>query len=150
MSAALPYESIELAIARLIRDIQTAKKEGRPPPDVLAGILYPGMERLLQMFIRDKLSDCTDIVYNSDLAKSLISLDNFTDILTENAVSEVNKARPIQVTDKSRFGVHMETIGLNIGWSSDQRNRSIVPDGNVIVLATLTAFIAALFLMKQT
>lgn len=63
-------------------------------------------------------------------------------------LTEVDRARPIKITDSTRFGRHMESLGLSLGYQQNTSNRTLQPDGNVLVLSLLSAFLVFLFLRK--
>jgi hypothetical protein len=116
------------------------------------------------LFIKENLSDCSDITYNEQLAKSIISVEDFSDLSSPDNMNEyvvrkhirnimkfylteVKRARKIEIKDKQKFGLHMESIGLNIGWSNETATKSYIPDGNVVVMAALTVMIV--YLLKK-
>lgn len=149
--------TFEIVMHKFIAELRTSIGTD----DRLGRVVMPGMERLVEAFVRESLEPCSDISFNVNLAKSLISIEDFNDLdgstneyvirkhtrsIIRAYVSEVNKARPIGIKDKSAFGIHMESIGLNIGFSADSRGdaRSAVPDGNVIVMSALTLTIVVL------
>jgi hypothetical protein len=139
----------------------------RAADNLLVDVILPRMEALVAAFVRDNLETTSDVVYNPDLAKSLVALEDFDDLLAgrfdEYAIrkhmrsiirmymGETNRAHPIKITDRAKFGIHMETIGLNIGWSNDTlgASRSLLPDGNVVVLALLTLAVAVLAFKRK-
>lgn len=134
---------------------------------VLEAIVYPFMERLVQAFVHEKLEKCSDIRYNATLVQSLLVIGNFSDLIEGHAneytirkhvrdvirmyIAQINKSRPIKVTDKALFGVHLEAVGLNIGWtqahSGSSSERSLVPDGNVLVLAATAIMVVTVVLL---
>ena len=133
-----------------------------PGSTSLADAVFPGMESLVSAYIRENLEGCSDLKYNADLAKALIASEDFADLLSGHVneyviwkhlrdivrlyVGEVNRSRPIRVSDRAKFGLHMETIGLNIGWSNDSiGTRSLVPDGNTLAFIVLTFALVLLF-----
>ncbi len=134
---------------------------------LLAEVIRPGIDGLITTFINENLSTCSDITYNLVLASYLVSLQDFQDLLSGPVdayvirkhvrsimrmyVNEVNRARPIRVSDRVQFGIQMETVGLNIGRSSqyNSESRSILPDGNVIVLSILSLCMAYLLFKSR-
>ena len=96
------------------------------------------------------------------MAKSIIALFDVNELRTngneyvvrkyirsilKTYVSEINKVRRIIVKDKAKFGIQMETMGLNIGFSSESSSRQFLPDGNVLVLSVLV--LAIIFLTTR-
>lgn len=129
----------------------------------LGNVVMPGMVRLVEAFVRESLEPCSDVSFNATLAKSLIAIEDFNDLdgaaneylirkhmrsIIRAYASEVNKARPIGIKDitTGTFGIHFESIGLNIGFSADSRGHgdSRSADGNVIVMTALTLSIVVL------
>jgi hypothetical protein len=119
------------------------------------------MNSLISSFIQDNLSGCSDIVYNENLAKPLIAIEDFSDLLQDTPpneyvirkhirsfmktyVAEVNKARPIGIKNKNQFGLQMESLGLNVGFTSEQSTHHPLPDGNVVTLALLVFGVVAI------
>jgi hypothetical protein len=156
-----PGMSFELSLAELTNKLAAATKADREQAAL------SGMEKLIHAFVRDNLEDCSDIKYNPQLAKSLLAVEDMSDLLDASRgpaveyilrkhvrsvvryyVEQVNNARPIAVTDKAKFRVRMESIGLNIGWSQECDSRRLMPDGNVIVMACLTFALLFLTLRK--
>ena len=148
----------ELALKQFIADLNAKRNEAHEP--ALIHLIRNRMELLISDFIRKELEYSSDIKYNADLAKSLIAEADFADLARENAdeytirrhmreilrayVRDTQIARPIHVTDKTRFGFQMESLGLNIGFSAGQ---SLIPDGNVLVLSVTLVAVLALALL---
>jgi hypothetical protein len=127
------------------------KSQDAPDETSLMALIQDGMEKLVRAYVREKLEDCSDIQYNPELGKALIACENFGDLighadnyivrkhmrnLIRSYVTSVYHARPIQVKERTKFGVSMEYLGVNVGESTG--GRSAVPDGNVLVLSMLT------------
>lgn len=125
-------------------------------------VLFDKLENLLRLYIEQELSASSDVLYNMSLVKSIIALFDVTELRTcgneyvlrkyirsilKTYVSEINKVRKIMVKDKAKFGVQMEYMGLNIGFSPDSSSRSFFPDGNVLVLSLLV--MAIIFLTRK-
>lgn len=146
-------------LSKFIKDIRSS-------PDVSIEFVSDGLEKLLRQFVKENLEESSDISYNETLGKSIIGLFDVSELrgsscneyvvrkyvrsILKQYVSEVNKARPINITDHVKFGVQMETVGLNIGFTSETNRgiRSVMPDGNVVVLSGLLALVLVLFFKK--
>ena len=113
----------------------------------------------INYWIEQELSVSSDITYNETLAKSIIALFDVSELRTngneyvvrkyirsilKTYVSEINKVRRIIVKDKAKFGIQMETMVLNIGFSSESSSRQFLPDDNVLVLSVLVLAIIIL------
>ena len=146
--------SFELELNKFIREEKT---------DATDIMLIDGLDKLLKLYIEQELSESSDITYNETLVKSIIALFDVNELRTngneyvvrkyirsilKTYVSEINKVRRIIVKDKAKFGIQMETMGLNIGFSSESSSRQSLPDGNVLVLSVLV--LAIVFLMSNT
>jgi hypothetical protein len=159
--------SFEVELMKFIKALEPYRGPLTPSSGKVAleAIVYPFMERLVQAFVHEGLERCSDIRYNSALVQSLLAIENFSDLIEGHAneytirkhvrdvirmyIAEVNKSRPIKVTDKAQFGVHLEAVGLNIGWmqASSGSERSLVPDGNILVLAATTIVVMTIVLL---
>lgn len=157
-------QSLELEIPKFIAELKSKKDRTESELEL---VIYTGMEKLINIFVGQNLSDCSDIKYNEQLAKSIIAIEDFHDLIKDSNpneytirkhirnimkiyVGEVNRARKIIVNDKSKFGFQMESIGLNVGWTSETTSsRNMTPDGNVLVLAGLTLAVLALVVLRK-
>ena len=115
-----------------------------------------------QSYVESELGNITDIKFNDQLSKSLISVEDFSDVI-QGEINEyiirkhlreimklylksVSEVRKITVTDKAKFGFQMETIGLNIGYTTENQSSSKYPDGNTVVLSVVMVVCLALVL----
>jgi hypothetical protein len=121
-------------------------------------LVLSSTEELTRLYIKDNVEKCTDVVFNQELAQCVIAVKDFADLLKPQEgrlaleytarnhvrsvvrlyLSEVNKAHPSETT-KAQFGPLAETMGLR---SQESGSRSLVPDGNVLVMAGLTLLLA--------
>lgn len=155
--------SYEFALSTFV---QSLKFQGTGDKPKVWVFIEENMEKLVHVYIHEKLEDCSDLKYRPDLAKALIAGEDFSDLIARANdydvckhmrsvirayVSEVNRARPIKVTDRAKFGVSMEYLGINIGGSAESTSggRSVVPDGNMLVLSVMTVIIVALLTLRK-
>lgn len=140
----------------LVRTLQASKREGASPGDRLA-LVHDGMEKLVTAFVKEKLETCSNIKYNSELVQSLLSADDLEDILNpafaanpEYAIrkhlrniirayiSVVNQQHPVKASNRTQLSLHLDTIGLSFGFSSDASGKCVFC--RVVVLRSLSVF----------
>eukprot|EP00026_Physarum_polycephalum_P018652 Phypoly_transcript_20314.p1 GENE.Phypoly_transcript_20314~~Phypoly_transcript_20314.p1 ORF type:complete len:111 (+),score=6.28 Phypoly_transcript_20314:11-343(+) len=75
----MSFGNFEVQILAFIKSLNDEKSSsGR----IEENHLLAGMRDLIQCYIKEKLEDCSDIKYNDDLAKSLIAVQDFSDLLS--------------------------------------------------------------------
>ena len=141
--------SFELELNKFIREEKT---------DATDIMLFDGLDKLLKLYIEQELSASSDITYNETLVKSITALFDVNELRTngneyvvrkyirsilKTYVSEINKVRRIIVKDKAQ----METMGLNIGFSSESSSRQFLPDNNVPILEIIEYFLGHIILI---
>jgi hypothetical protein len=147
--------SSELAIMQFVKDIKLNSWSEE--------VLLDKFAKVLQLHIAE-LEECSDIVFNPKLARTLVSTVDFNELRTTEAfeyvvrkyvrsimklyVQNVSKARPIHVKDKTLFDLQMESYGINVGFTAETASRSLTPDGNVIVVMIGILLIAALVVFR--
>jgi hypothetical protein len=114
-----------------------------------------GMTRLIEQYVAS-LATSSDLTFNDDLAKSIVAMDDITDMfgsvneytirkhlreLLRAYITSTNQSRHITISDKAKFGFQMEHLGINIGYTTDSQARSSTPDGNVVVVSALAALV---------
>jgi hypothetical protein len=150
-------DTLEGTICEILEAVQ--HRPGQPNEIVSKGVILRMLEAVVAAYIRQNLEDCSDLRYSEDLAKSLVGLEDVTDLLNGRCneyiiwkhlrsvvrlyVQEVNTCRPIAVTDSAKFDSRMEFLGLNVrrtsGSTSSSYYRDLLPEGNVLVMSILTA-----------
>lgn len=114
------------------------------------------MESLMRVFIEENLSTCSDIKWHEQLGRFIIADEQFSDItrtsseyqirkyvatLVKKFVTSINNTRKIKITDRARFALQMEMLGLDIGhWKFSRW----LPDGNMVAMAALCVTIVAI------
>lgn len=185
-------QGFEVAMLNLVRTLQASKREGASPADRLA-LVHDGMEKLVTAFVKDNLETCSNIKYNSELVQSLLSADDLEDPafaanpeyairnhlrnIIRAYISVVNQHHPVKASDRTQLGLHLESIGLSFGFSSDASGkrifcrvvvlrflsvfillclstcagtpRSYLPDGNVLALCLVTCLVVVLAFMRK-
>lgn len=127
--------------------------------------LYHSVELVLEAYIKENLVSSSNIKYNSELAKSMVAIEDFSELMSgreevneyslrkhlRNIVkfylAETNKAHPIQVTDKTRFVLQLEALGLSLNMG--QERTWVPPDGNILVMSLLVLALSAMVLLKK-
>jgi hypothetical protein len=97
----------------------------------------------------------SNVKYDPEIANRAIVIQDFSDLVEQDVsvyhirkhvreiirvyLAEINRVSPIQINDKTTFGLSLEKIGLSLGYSHQTGERSLTPDGNVLVLSALVA-----------
>lgn len=75
---------METALRRLAAEIDSAKRQCEAPAEILQTVINPGMLRLIEGFVQERLSDCIDVTYDQALARDLVSAEEATFLLRYN------------------------------------------------------------------
>lgn len=155
--------SYELELHELVKQFECLRaKSPLERRAAIDDVVMPAFKQLGRTYIQEELSASSDIKYDEQLLKNVLSEENFNDLLDGGAseyvlrkhlrsvmkgyIRSVNAARTIQIKDKHRFGLQLERLGVSVGFQAETSARSTMLDGNVKLLtaATLTAFLATL------
>jgi hypothetical protein len=163
--------SFEVELARFSKALKAAVKtarheEGGGGEKALVDFVQPSKEALVAAYIRESLEPYSNIKCNDDLVNQLVGIHDFSEFLDEKGswngytvrrhvrsvikmyLAETNKARAIKVTNTVQFELRLEAVGLNLGWAQTSHSPSVLPDGNIVVLAALTLALVYLVLRK--
>ena len=146
----------ELSLKRFINKLK--KKEYKDKEEV-----KNAFEEVIGNYINENIVPNTDLKYNQELTKNLLAEEDLSDIFEkEGEIDEytvrknmrdimkaylltVDRTHKFKITNKQKFGFHLESIGLTLGFNNDPpEKKSLIPDGNVIVLTF--GLLAALFI----
>lgn len=151
-------DSFELSLKQFVKEV-------RSNPEANDEVVFGGLNTLIELFVKENLEPWSDITYNSTLTKSIIAVVDISELKSAKCneyvvrscirsilklyVTEINKSRKILIKDKAKFGIQMEAMGLSVGFITESNNtRSLLPDGNVVVLSGLLALVLLLALKK--
>lgn len=136
-------QSPEIAIHKLVKQIRTNE-------NISNDVIKASIKKIIELYVTD-FSKCSNITFNSFLADELIELSNLqelrdsdsTDYTIRKCIREIiqmyldeeKRNFKIEIKDESQFEFQMKSIGINLGFTQNSTNRSLTPDGNVLVLA---------------
>lgn len=159
------FKTFRIKIIKDFNNIQLNQDE----INKLKEFLFIKLQKLLHKYITEKLENWSDICYNDDLIKYAIAEEDYSDIIqhTKKAhnyinyrlrvhirnimstyIDEIYKAHPINITDNEKLNKEMKFLGVRIYWSEEKDNKSLLPDGNVLVMGSLVLIMGCLFLYK--
>lgn len=147
-------ETFELALARTVAHLQRGNK-----------LTADDLHALASKLLKERFpSDVVDLPYSPEVLRVWCDLEKVFETETEYTIrkhinsivvrylDQVMKTGRVVVKDEAAFGVQLDALGLNVGFKSASPNRSLTPDGNVLVLSatvlTSIALIGLLFFSK--
>lgn len=83
MSSTRSFASTEVFIAEAISALKAADRNDKPTFQLL---LFDKMRAIIEAYVKEKIEDCTDLKFDDSLARSLIAVEDFSDLLAVRLV----------------------------------------------------------------
>ena len=146
--------SPEIAIRQLAKQIQTNS-------EVLDAEINSSIEKIIMLCVTD-LSKYSNLAYNEELVKELIGLLNLDELresketystirkfvrdILQLYLEEMRQSQMLKVNDQNQFELRLRQLGIILDFTKVSTDRSIIPDGNVVVYSIAVVF-SVFFLM---